>query len=443
MVQRVYLCMKWSQLKSRFLEGQSGSVFRGMLMLASGSAIAKGIGLASIPVITRIYTPEDMGLLSVFTSLVAILVPLATLRYVTVLPLPKQDAVAMNLFALNFFVLIAFTALLSALAWTAGPLLLGLLSLEALTPYLPLLVAGVFATALYELLKLWGIRKKSYKVLAKSSASQALTGNITKIALGLLALKPAGLILGQIAQQGGGLLPLVKLWLRDVRQHWQHLRPSLVLKLALHFSDMPRYRLPSQLLLMLAMQAPLLFSAKLYGIEVTGQLGLALMSLSLPVNLLGSSTGQAYFAEISSLGRNQPERILQISKDVTRRLLFLSLPPALLLLATGPQLFQLAFGEEWALAGTFARILAIYLLLQFISSPLANALTLYQRQDLFLIINLVRVFIVAAIFLAAHIFTLPVEQTMLIYSLLLSGIYFMTNRLVFSVISKQSRKQES
>ena len=59
---------------TRFTEGiaarwnsksHSGSIFRNMAMLASGSAGAKAIGALSVPVITRIYLPEHFGVLAV------------------------------------------------------------------------------------------------------------------------------------------------------------------------------------------------------------------------------------------------------------------------------------------------------------------------------------------------------------------------------------------
>ena len=78
----------------------TGSVFRGMFTLALGSGAARLISIAVIPVLSRIYAPEDYGVLSVFIALTAILAPLLSLRYVTALPLPRHPGLAMSLFAL-------------------------------------------------------------------------------------------------------------------------------------------------------------------------------------------------------------------------------------------------------------------------------------------------------------------------------------------------------
>jgi len=89
-----------ASLSSRLFGGPAGPVFRGMGTLALGAGVARIIGVVSIPVLTRIYSPADYGVLAVFTALVGMLVPVLTLRYGAAIPLPRYDGMAMNLMAL-------------------------------------------------------------------------------------------------------------------------------------------------------------------------------------------------------------------------------------------------------------------------------------------------------------------------------------------------------
>ena len=430
--------MRWTE---RLLGRETGGVFGAMLTLAAGGAAAKLIGLVSIPIITRLYSPAEMGLLSAFTAIVAILSPFATLRYVNAIPIPRRDATAVNLLSLNFMLLISTTLLLSAIVWVAGPKLLAMASLGSLTPYVWLIVAGVFVTAFYELITMWGTRKKAFGTLALSQTNQAITGSLVKIGLAMAGMKPVGLLIGQIAQQGGGAIPLLRLCISNVRQHQKRIKLRTAHTLAAHYHDMPLYRLPSHLLLMLAMQGPGLFSAQLFGLETAGQLGLALTALALPLSLVGTTMANAYFAEISAIGRRNPARVLEITRSVTLRLVLLSTPAALILMVAGPWLFSTAFGSRWQLAGEFARILSIYLVFQFVSSPLGNSLTLFRRQDLFLKMNIWRFAMIAAIFLTARFLHWDSKTTLLVYSMLLSVHYFISNRLIFRVIKQQIKEQ--
>lgn len=100
-----------SRISARLFGGTSGGVFRGMMTLALGSSIGRVIGIASIPVLTRLYSPADFGVLAVFTALVAILAPLVTLRYALALPLPRHDGVAMNLLVLSTGLMLGLSAI--------------------------------------------------------------------------------------------------------------------------------------------------------------------------------------------------------------------------------------------------------------------------------------------------------------------------------------------
>ncbi len=71
-----------------------------MALLTSGAMLARVVAAGSAPFPSsphRIYTPEHMGVLSVFASLAAMLIPFVTLAYSTAIPLPKRDGMALNL----------------------------------------------------------------------------------------------------------------------------------------------------------------------------------------------------------------------------------------------------------------------------------------------------------------------------------------------------------
>ena len=50
------------------------------LKLGAGTVIAQLISILSVPVITRMYGPQEYGHLTLFLSTASILIPLATLR---------------------------------------------------------------------------------------------------------------------------------------------------------------------------------------------------------------------------------------------------------------------------------------------------------------------------------------------------------------------------
>ena len=140
------------RLLDRALGQASSRVFRGMGTLALGSGLARLIGVASIPILTRLYGPVDFGVLAVFTAIVSLLAPIVTLRYVLAMPLARRDGVAINLVALSLLLMACITGVMAVALWWLTPPLLGYFSVEALLPWWWLIIVGVVAAAAYELL---------------------------------------------------------------------------------------------------------------------------------------------------------------------------------------------------------------------------------------------------------------------------------------------------
>jgi len=412
-----------------------------MATLATGTGMGRLIGLASIPLLTRIYAPNDYGTLSIYTALVAVLAPVLTLRYVLAIPLPRRDATAIGIVLLSCVSMGVLSLIIGALLWAAGPWIFEQLSMSALVPWWWLVLIGAIATATYEMLTMWATRRRAYRVIAKTLVLQSLFGETMKIGLGLLGLKPTGLLIGQAVSQSGGVTALaLQLW-RDIKLNSSRLNRTLVMQVARSYCTYPALRLPSQFVLVLAMQAPLFLTARYFDAATTGQLGLALMALGLPVTLLGDSMGRAYYAEISAIGRRQTDQLRRLTYSVIKRLLALSIAPTLVLAFGGRWLFPLAFGQEWQPAGVIASILSIYLVFQFIQKPVSYLMFLYDGQKLLLYLNIQRLAIILACFYAGHVFDLSIHTTLIIYSLSVSLHYLVSIALAVRCIGEYSRKK--
>ena len=59
--------------------------------LLSANVVAQVVGLLVYPLLTRLYSPEDFGLMNLFVSIGNVLVILATAEYHYAIVLPKDD----------------------------------------------------------------------------------------------------------------------------------------------------------------------------------------------------------------------------------------------------------------------------------------------------------------------------------------------------------------
>lgn len=423
--------------------GESSSIIKNMALLATGSGAARIIGFASMPVITRIYSPSHMGVLSIFVAILSVIIPISTLRYSVAIPLPKRQSTAIYLMLICFCLLLISTTLLAAILLCSGSWLLGLTSMEALLPYKYLILIAYFGAGLYEILNAWATRRHAFITIAKTRVWQASAGSATKVVLGLCGLKPAGLLIGHVLSQAGGIISLSKSFFSIVRKKLPFISLKRGLLICKKYKDFPMFRLPSQFLLAFSAQAPLLFTAHLFTTETAGQLGLALTVLALPITLFGQTTGQAYYAEIAKIGSKNPHKILEITKSITKKLFFLSLIPCFVLTFFGSFLFEIIFGARWREAGVYSGILAVYLLSQFLFTPIGNALTVFNRQRLLLGLHLARAIIVILIFLFSYFMSASEIFTITTYSLSLTVVYALNCITVFKVIKSNTSSSTS
>lgn len=367
------------------------AVFKGMITLLIGSGLARVIGVLAIPILTRLYTPSDYGNLALYTSLIAIIAPVLTLRYSQALPLPKSNALSFNLFLLCVLLIIGGATLITLILGFFREQVFSFFSIEALAPWWLLIVIGLVGTSLYEILVLWATRKKKYKLIAKSEFTQSLTGNSIKVILGLIHLSSFGLLLGQLFNQITGITSLVRSLYVDYKKVKSKVNVKRIIFMGKYYRGFVFYRLPSQIMLTLSVQAPILMAASLYNTEVTGQLGLAFMALSLPLTIIGQSVSRAFYAEVAALGRKNIFRIKKITSEVQKKLFFVGIPCTILIMLCAKPLFQFFFGDAWSLSGEFAAILSPFILMQFTSGPIMQVLNLLSSQILYLVINTVRV----------------------------------------------------
>lgn len=415
--------MQLKKVIERIFPQSTHSVFRGMAALLTGAGLARLVSLGSVPILTRMYSPTDYGTLAVFTAAVTVSAPLINLRFAQAIPLPKSDRLAVRLAAAAFVSTLAVSLLLATTLSIGSDTVFGWISMPTLATWWWLVVLGAAGISAYEILATWATRKRAYRVLARTTVTQSVLGETVKLALGMAGVKPLGLLLGQLANQGAGLTTLFIAFKSDLTRLNADLTFKKIARAAALYAEYPTLRLPSHLLLIMAMQAPVVLSANFFTAGEAGQLGLALMTLAVPVALIGDSMSRAFYAEISAMGRNRGPEIKALTLALVKRLLIIAIPCSLAFLLLGQWLFTTAFGDQWLLAGKLASVLSIYLATQFIQKPVSYILFVFDGQRQLLLINIQRLVLAVGTFYGAHALDLSIVETIAVYSVALSVHY--------------------
>ncbi|MEZ8370503.1 lipopolysaccharide biosynthesis protein [Vibrio splendidus] len=415
------------------------SVLSGMFTLLLGSASAKVLTLICIPVLTRLYSPDDYGVLAAYTSIVAILFPALNFRYVLAIPLPSNDKMAINILFLSIFISSLITILLSVLFIFYSTEIFYSLSLDSLNDWWFIVIIGALGSAMYELFSTWSARKKNYTLIAKTQFKQAVFGSGAKLLLGVLSIAPLGLIIGQVVTQSAGIWSFVREFYRHDYKLIKFVSWTKMTFVFRYFKGFLIYRFPSQFLMALASQAPILIMAKEFSTYETGQLSLAMMALAMPVGLMGQAVSKAYYAEIASLGKKNIGKIKIVTTAIQKKLFFVGVPVSIAIFFLGEFFFQVAFGSEWKLSGTFASILAPYILIQFTSSPLVQVLNVIGSQFHFLLINAMRLVGIAMIYGYIVINEISAIEFIEIISIWMFLFYLIITCVILNYVNKRSK----
>lgn len=415
---------------------------KNIVMVVSGTAFAQILTIAMTPIITRIYPPEEYGILSVYVSLLALLSIGASLDYQKAIPIAENDQSAYNLIGASFLILLTFFAALSLFLVFWGKQVINLLNSESLIDYMYFIPFGVLFVGSYNIILHWSLRTKDFNTVARTKINQSVASNFSMIGLGLTGLGPSGLILGHIIGQSGGITRLSAPLIKRRREFVKAVKWSEIKKLWSRYIKFPLYSAPSNYVYTAGSQVPVIILTALFGTAAAGFYGLANSIVNLPISLIAISVSQVFYSEIARIGRSNPNKIKSLSLKLSSKLALIGLAPLLVFVVLGPWLFTVVFGEHWYDAGVYARILAFVAYSHFIILPLGRVLEVIEKQNIGLVINIFRLVIIIIGFIIANLFKFTPMQTVVLYAIVTSLSYSTLLIVVQNVLSKESRLVE-
>jgi O-antigen/teichoic acid export membrane protein len=419
-VERAFLRIKAkikSLLKNRFV--------RSVILISGGTAFAQVVAMLSSPIITRIYSPEEYGIFTLFNSTLAIVALVGSLKYELCIPIVEDDEQSINSLSLSFFVLTIFVLATTLILVIFRVYLLRIIGAEKLINYWYLIPIGILFTQTYRILRQYAYRQKNFKGITQTVGIQSLVGNLLKIITGLFGFGVIGLLSSKILSESVGMTTLSKPLIKN-KELFNKVRPQKMKWIAKRYIKFPLYQFPSTLVGQVSINLPVFFLGFIYNSQVVGAFGLANTIVRLPMNLIGKSVSNVFFAEAASIGRTNPKMLKDLSDKLFKKLLIIGLLPLLVLLLYAPFLFTFIFGESWTEAGNFARILSVLVFSDFIFSPVSRVFEILEKQVQMLFLNIIRVIFSIIAFGIAIIFYSSQYFTVLMYTVVMSLTYFLT-----------------
>jgi len=342
--------------------------------LMSGTALAQIIPILASPIISRMYTPHEVGVYTAFMSLVAMLMTIATWRYDLAIVLPDEVEDARALARVATMLSTVTCALVGVgLLIAAGPISAALGSPD-LKPWLAGVGVVAWAYSQVAVLSYWCNRNREYRLMGSNRVVQAVATTGSQLAGGAVALGATGLIVSALI---GQFIAAGDLFWRT-RRTMRYGKPVTGLKKVLiEHKKMPLISTPTAALDSVRLNGTQLMINAFFSAAALGQFGQAWRMLQTPVGLVNASVSQVFFERLTRTPRGQ---MLKIVLQSIRRSAALGVAPFFLIWLASPSLFPLVFGDQWGLAGLIAAALVPWLYMNFITSPISFLFIVVQRQ---------------------------------------------------------------
>jgi len=399
---------------------------RNAAIVTSGTALAQVFNAAFYPVITRLYSPEDFGIFTLFMASLGLLMVIGSLKYESSIPIADNEEKAINALSLCIIVILILSGVLALIFLFFGKSIFNTLNATPLYNYRYFLTLTFLLAVLYNILVQWNLRQKNFKILARTKAGKTLVMGLIKTGLGIISLGPLGLIFGKIFSEISGISNFGLLFFKKNKRLINSININEVIWISKRYKRFPIFASFSQLFNKAGLELPIFFITSLYGSSVVGLYGLSHIIVSLPVSLISNSVADVFYAEVASSGKKNPKKLKLLSNKLIKKLILIGVGPVLALMLFGPQLFSFIFGAEWYDSGVYARILALLVFARFIFNPISKIFYAFEKQKQSLLLNLLRVILVLLTFIIAGSFNLTSYQAVGLYSISMIIVYLST-----------------
>lgn len=364
-----------NSLKSKIAQNP---LIRNSGILMGGTILAQSITFLALPVITRLYSPEDFSQFAIYYSIISILLPVACLRLDLLIPVARLESEAVNLImaAITACALISCASFIALLLFSDAILLI--FNDKISLPILLLIPLGVFLEGIYSTLQFWATREKLFHDIAKSKVAQTTGESSLQMAIGLFFSSSLGLVVGHIGKIFFGTTTLLQNMLQSKFENLKSTTRTSIFSEYKKNLKASNYSVLDALFNSAGSQVPILIIAGILSGPEVGFLMLAMKVSAAPMGLLGRNISQVYLSEAPAHLHNGT--LNSLTAMIIGKLSLLGVPFIIVTGFTAPILFPVLFGPEWSKAGEILLWMTPWYVMSFLTVPVSMALQVTGNQ---------------------------------------------------------------
>ena len=342
------------------------------------------IALACVPLISRVYTPAEVGAFAVILAVSSAAGVAAAWRLDLAVSLPTDDeearevarlGIAASLMTASALTLVAAVLILTGVETPTGAWLI------SVGP-----VAGLYGTFL--VLNQVALRAMKFRWVGFRNILNVGVGVVAQVLFGAFGWGLAGLVTGAAL---GQLLGVILLSRGTQRPLARFSKPALR-----RFRSFPLILAPSALINALGLYLPAILIAFLFGPIPAGLFALAQRLLAAPVTLIGAAVSQVLIAKLGSEVRSGGPNARRMFHRVSRALTACSFVLTPAAIGAGLWLVEPLLGPAWLGSGGVLIAMTPAVAAQLVASPVSIVLILLERTRTVLVWDISRACLIVA-----------------------------------------------
>ena len=360
---------------------KGGAFTREVLLLSGGTLVGQLATVLVTPLLTRLYSPADMGLFGLYFSFVSVASVAVCLRVDLGVASARTPREAVALLVLCM----ALCPLMSMMLAGSLALLMSrhVLSFDLLPVWTVwLLLPALTATGVFSGLRYWHVRQRDFSLISRALVVQGSARAGVSVVAGVGHLGWLGLVMGDLV---GRCLGIYRLWTAAASAVRDDLRAGGLRALHVRLAVAWRYPLivlPSCLLDALGAALPIPIIATVFSPVAAGQFALAWRIATVPSGLVAASVADVFHAHSAQTQSIQPGSMRQLVQQTLLRLAVVAtlvFVPVCLLAPVG---FRIVFGATWTDAGVLTMLLGPLWWTSTVVSPVSRLLIVIQKPAL-------------------------------------------------------------
>lgn len=392
----------------------NNQIFKDVSTLFSGSVIAQFIGFAFLPVLTRLFLPEEFGVFYLFLTTASILSLIATGGYEKSFVLTKSDNDARHL--------LLFSLLLSAVVTILSFLIILFLQqfgdklFQSGQNRLILWLIPVYSYlfGLFRIFQNWSIRNRNFKMVSGSNIIRSGSLSVLQSGFGLVNAGAPGLISGSCLSQVFSLLFLIRKEKETIGKFSKESLRAANGK-GKEYRSFPFFKMPSDLLNEVSIQLPVYVIATFFSNAITGIYTFPQKIMSQPSKFISQAVGEVYYRRASEI-YSQNKDLSDLSFKTFKTLFITGIVPFVITMLWGQEIFAFVFSKEWEQSGKIAALLSPWILFVFAGSPVTYIFLIKRKLRLSFILNLILLLVRATALLTGCLIFKDLEITVILFA---------------------------